>query len=669
MENNIDDTYHDMLMDLIETANHRISQIKPSEWCETNRMMTSDVSPIPGYFSYKNSPYTREIVDCLAPDHPARVIAVMKGAQIGISTGLMEAGIGWIISQNPGNILFLVGHDDLVKDASTKIDRMIDNSGIRKYIKSSSNRARKTKTGDTDKRKDFAGGYLKLGTANHKTLRNISMQYGFIDDFESMKGNTKESGSTEKMIEQRFAAYAKKQKLFYISTPELKETSNIEPVYLKGDQRKYFVPCPCCGEYIVLEWECESKKDTEKRAGMTWQLDESGDLIPESVGYICQECGGFFDDKNKTDIILNGEWRPTAKPAKPGYYSFHISALYAPIYMFGWEHYVREYIDANPIGGERDEQKFKTFKNLVLGETYEQQGEQLNANELQKNIRPYEVGIVPDKISVDEGGGRIILLTCAADLNGKLDDARLDWEIVGYNENGSRFSIDHGSIGTFIPKDKSGIDRERWTYEHGSKNSVWPEFEKIMAKTYQTDTGRKMKIIMAGIDAGYMTQYAYTYIDNTNHQVIGLKGKDVDKYTLLHKDVKSYRQARERPNLYLVEANVVKDRAASDMRLKWNPQWAEVQPAGFMNFPTPSNGKYLFSNYFSHFEAEHKVMDKDSTFRWVKKSNMHQNHMFDCHLYNIVVRDIFLDKLFVQLKIKNGTWRDFVDIMTGQRKK
>jgi phage terminase large subunit GpA-like protein len=261
------------------------------------------------------------------------------------------------------------------------------------------------------------------------------------------------------------------------------------------------------------------------------------------------------------------------------------------------------------------------------------------------------------------------MLTCAADINGKLDDARLDWEIVGYNENGNRFSIDHGSIGTFIPKDKSGTDRERWTYQHGLPNSVWPEFDRIISKKFKTDTGRDMRVIMSGIDAGYMTQYAYTYLDNTNNMVVGLKGKDVDKYTLFHKDVKTYKQARERPNLYLVEANTIKDRTASDMRLKWNPQWHEVQPTGFMNFPTPSGGKYLFSNYFSHFEAEHKVIDKDTTFRWLKKSNNHQNHLWDCHLYNLVVRDIFLDKLFKELKIQNGSWKDFADIITGRRKK
>jgi phage terminase large subunit GpA-like protein len=109
---------------------------------------------------------------------------------------------------------------------------------------------------------------LKIGIANHKMLRNISIRYGFIDDYESMRGDSKQSGSTRELIEQRFSSFAKNMKLFYISTPELKEKSNIEPVYLLGDQRKYFIPCPCCGDFITIEWK-----------NIVYDTDENGSLI------------------------------------------------------------------------------------------------------------------------------------------------------------------------------------------------------------------------------------------------------------------------------------------------------------------------------------------------------------------------------------------------------
>jgi phage terminase large subunit GpA-like protein len=379
--------YDNEISKLLDAANVSISSIKPSEWCEANRMMTSDVSPIPGMFRYGNSPYTREIVDCLSNDHPSRTIAIMKGAQIGFSTGVIEAGIGWIVSQNPGNILFLVGHEDLISDAMNKVDRMIDSSGIRHFIRSNSNRAKNNKSGDTDQRKDYPGGYLKLGIANHKYLRNISMQYGFIDDFESMRSSTKESGSTQEMIEQRFAAYAKKMKLFYISTPELKATSNIHPVYLKGDQRKWHVPCPCCGEFIVLEWQIKIENTNDKFGGITYELNEDNELIPESVGYTCQKCMGFFDESVKTEIIKLGKYIPTAKAVDPTFISFHISALYGSSFMYGWTKYVRQYLEACPPNKARNEKKWQTFQNLVLGEPYEPTGISIKANQLQQNCR------------------------------------------------------------------------------------------------------------------------------------------------------------------------------------------------------------------------------------------------------------------------------------------
>src|SRR5690606_15619230 len=104
----------------------KLSELYPSQWVEENRKMTKEVSPIAGKFSYDNSPYVKGIVDCLDQRVPGNVFAVMKGAQIGMSTGLMEGGIGWIIANDPGNILFLVGHSDLVPDAVQKIDIMIN---------------------------------------------------------------------------------------------------------------------------------------------------------------------------------------------------------------------------------------------------------------------------------------------------------------------------------------------------------------------------------------------------------------------------------------------------------------------------------------------------------------------------------------------------------------
>lgn len=663
----ISSEYFRSLTDVLDSSLVLLSDIKPSDWAETHRVMSSAESSFQGKFSYNITPYAREIVDCLSPDHPARVVSVMKGAQIGFSTGVIEAAIGWAIAENPANILFLTGHADLSEEAIAKIDGMIDGCGIRHLIKATAARARKSKTGDTNTKKEFAGGSLISGSAgNHRLLRQRSVRYAFIDDFDAAKSSTQESGATRKMIEQRLAAHYANMKLFYISTPEMRP-SNIEESYLIGDQRRWNIPCQCCGTFIPLYWSV-AIPDSKEMAGITWKLDQNEKLIPSSVGYVCQVCGGFFNDKNKYEFNLAGQWIPTAEPQRPGHYSYHISALYAPLGMYDWEYYVRDYIEANPIAQPRKEHLHQTFVNLCLGDTYEPTAEEIKATELQKNIRGYQIGLVPEKISQIDGNGRIVLLTLGCDLNGKVDDARLDYEIVAHSENGATYSILHGSIGTFVPREgMRGEDRERWTYEHGMAKSVWRELDKILDRIWETDTGRKMRIFISGIDCGYQTLHAYQYIDSSNFNVIGLKGKDIDKYTPIGRDAKTFRLSKEKNNLYLVEANLAKDFLAECMRLKWDENIAEVQPSGFMNYPTPSDGLYLFNNYFSHFEAEHRILDKNNTYRWLKKSDVHQNHLFDCRIYAMVCRDILVGMVCKELKIQNGTWADYCDVVMNRR--
>lgn len=662
------------LEEIVDCAGILLSDIKPSAWNEKFRVMTSEVSPFPGPFKYNHTPYLREVVDCMSPDHPSKFIAVMKGAQIGFSTGVIEAAIGWIISENPGNILFLTGHADLAEEAmNNKIDQMIDSTGLRPMIRPNVLRAKNMRTGDTNKSKEFPGGSLTAGSAgNHKLLRQRSVRFGFIDDFDAAKKSSKESGSTTRMIQQRFAAYSDKMKLYYISTPELKELSNIEPVFLKGDQRRFFIHCPCCSEAIALYWECDSEGDTDEKAGITWKTDGAGRLVDGSVGYTCQKCLGFFTDQNKYELNLAGFWKPTAEPSEPGYYSYHISSLYAPPGMYDWQYYVKQYLEACPPGGNRDEALYKTFVNLCLGETYSPEGKEIKANELQNNIRKYEIGIIPEKISEQDGNGKIVMITCAADLNGKVDDARIDYEILAWAESGASYSLTHGSIGTFIPREgakKNKEDREHWTYEFYQKNSVWPELNKILDQIFVSDTGKKMKIFITGVDTGHFTSYVYPYIDSCAGQryVIGLKGKDVEKYVRFEVDTPTFKPAKERSNLFLVEVNKVKDDLADQIRLKWDEGNDDSQPPGYMNYPVPSGGLYLYKNFFSHYEAEKRVVDeKGTSLKWEKKNTNVQNHFFDCRVYNMALRDIQVALICKERKIKNYGWNDYVNVILNR---
>jgi len=663
--------YRPQILELVDSFDHQYNRQKPSEWAEENRVMQSNTTSMPGKFSYKRTPYLREPVDCLSVDSDARVIAVMKGVQIGFSTGVIENGIGWIISQQPGNIMLLARDDGLVKIMmENKIDPMIDGSGIRHLIKPHTIRQRNQRTGDTAKGKEFAGGTLIAGSVmNPAKMRQISIQYTFADDFEAAPQSDKEAGSTTGLIETRSAAYYKKMKLFYISTPESKQTSNIEPVYDLGDKRRYNVPCPCCAEPIVWEWEFAD----DENAGITWEVDKNGELIVGSVGYTCQSCGDFFTDERKSEMLNAGEWIPTAKPSEPGYRSYHISALYAPPGMYDWEHYVRQWIkmEKEEDPGKRMAAK-KAFYNTVLGLTWEEETEKPEAKLIAGNTRKYEVGTIPTKTSVEDGNGNIVLITCACDLNGKTDDARLDYEIVAWSESGASYSVQHGSVGTFVRsrEDKYYDSREKFTYNHGASNSVWPIFKDIVMRDYPTETeGETMNVAINGVDTGHWTEHAYSFIEDCSPPfMIGLKGKDKDKFKRFDSNIKRFVMQTDRSDCYLLNVNSIKDDISDQMNLKWNPKDQEKQPYGYMNFPAPQKGKYGWKNFFSHFEGEHKVLHKNSegeyvSARWEKKRSSSDNHLYDCRVYNIALKEIMTHLICKEYKVPNPDWKKYCQVI------
>lgn len=668
--------YIEQLSDILDFSNHKFSDKRPSEWAEEK--MSISIGPYPGKLSLDRTPYSREILDCLDPYHPCTNVALMGGSQWGKSRTVIEPCIAFYVSEHPLPIGYLTGHSELSDEAMMKLDYAIDNAGLRPLIGSNTLRKRNSRTGDTNKSKEFPLGSLIAGSAtNHKLLRQYTWGLVIADDIDAAKMASKESGSTLDLIERRVAAYGSKSKILWVSTPEIKGYSNIEYLYSKGDQRRFYIPCQCCGTPITLEWSTPLKNSDEK-AGFTWET-ENGELIEGSVQYRCQECGDKFDDRNKYEFNKAGFWQPTVKkPKDPNFVSFHLSCFYAMPGMFNWEWNVRKYLEANPEGQPVDEAKMKTFVNLCCGLPFESLGEKTDASKLQNNQGRYDIGMIPEKLSISDGNGRIVLITASADLNGKKDDARLDYQIVAWAENGSSYNIAHGSIGTFVPailKRKSDKEEDRylWTYEENSQFSVWPEFERILNMQFKVDADitRNMGIFICTLDTGNTyNNLAYTFIDRMNAKspgfVQGVKGRADEEYIIEFegrvKDATLFRQAKERDELWILETGLYKDNLNKNMNLRWND--GESQPSGFLNFPHAANGLYEGKNFFSHFESEHRVIVKDKNghakAKWEKVQANSQNHQWDNYIYNMAGKDIIIEIVNKKYKIKEYSWAQYV---------
>jgi hypothetical protein len=148
--------------------------------------------------------------------------------------------------------------------------------------------------------------------------------------------------------------------------------------------------------------------------------------------------------------------------------------------------------------------------------------------------------------------------------------------------------------------------------------------------------------------------------------VVGLKGEDELKIRKNSADTPYFKNAQERNNLFLVFGNKIKDEISDFMNLKWNAGYN--QPPGFMNYPQPDSGKYGINNYFMEYEGEHRKPDLngDGTivgFSWTKKTNTSRNHFWDCRVYNMALKYIYIKKTFEGTKIKSPTWKDFCTVM------
>jgi phage terminase large subunit GpA-like protein len=652
----------DMFEDILESVPTDLMELKPSEYAEKYRRLTSSVSSLAtGKFKYDLVPYLREIVDTLSPYHPAKIIGVKKGAQIGFTEGVIVNGILWIIYNNPGNTLALSANDQLSKEmVESRLDQGIASCGIQDLIRPNTIRKRNQRTGDTSQYKEFAGGRLFAGSlqAINKLSKQRSIKYGFFDDWEAAPISDKDQGNVFELLQQRFSTAATTMKQYYSSTPETKP-SNIDRVYEMGDQRKWFVPCPECGTYIELLWQ--EKKEGE-RVGIVFDKDDQGRLIEKSVGYVCQECSAFFEEKHKYDVNLHGKWVPTAEPSRPGFYSYHLPAYIGAPGMYSWVDYAYKWLECFK-DGVTSKSKLKVFYNLVKGEPWEETGERIKQNQLAKNVRKYQRGVIPNKTSQDDGNGLIILLTCACDLNGLEDDARLDWEIVAHTETGSTYSIDHGSIGTF-QRGKQTEERQKWTYRNNQPYNVWDDFLEIINKDYHTEDQGTMNILFSGVDAGYFSGYAYTFMDANRVNVIGLKGKVSDRYQKINRDLPEFKRSYDRDNLYILEVDRIKDRLAEYI----NQPLKSPQIPGFMNFPEPSGGRYTVPGFFQQFESEEKKLEENDDgevtgWKWVKKNAHVQNHFWDVRIYNLAMRDIIAKEICKSYKLSGWSWNQYCEIV------
>lgn len=377
-------------------------ELSVSEWSDSHRILDQASSSEPGRWRTSRTPYLQEIMDALSTGSLDDTVVLMKGAQIGAT----EAGLNFIlyaIHHAPAGMLYVLPTVDSAKRVSKQRVAPAIEAIPEVAEKVATPRARDT--GNTLFQKDFPGGTLILTGANSAVgLRSMPARYLFLDEVDGYPNDLDGEGSPVQLAIRRTATFKRNRKIFMCSTPTIKGLSTIEDYFEQSDQRRYFVPCPDCGEFQIIAWK-----------NIWWNDDD-----PSTAHMVCEHCAVVIPETQKTNMLNSGEWRATAKGRFTG---FHLNSLYSPAGWYGWEDAAEDFIAAKKGGSEQ----LKTFVQTVLAETWEDQGEQADPDVLltRREEYPADLDFISKTIGVD------------------VQKDRLELEIVGWADGEESWGLEY----------------------------------------------------------------------------------------------------------------------------------------------------------------------------------------------------------------------------------
>lgn len=624
-------------------------QVSPSEWAEENRYLPDSVTPLPGYYSYDVSPPLKEIVDCGDIRSPVREVTLMKGAQIGATVGVFENLIGYgmeILKSSP--MMFLTADGDLAKlRLENYIQPMIQQSNLTHLIKSTDELSNR-RSGLTQKKIQWYGGgsLVPFGAQNANKLRSISIQYLLEDETDGYPINVGKQGCPCALAEGRTKAYYQSRKIFRLSTPLIKKSSKIEEFFKQGDQRYYHVPCKKCGKKQVLKFQGVNKEDGTVY-GLVWQTDDEGELIVDSVRYVCQFCGHEHINADKISMLKNGEWIAKRKTHDNDVRSYHLSALYAPAMMYPWSAIVANYLKAWDVKNNRvkDIEKLQEFYNNDLGESFEIRGNRLKLHQVSNHRRSfYRSGEIPNK-DIEPFSGVIELLLCSVDVH----DKHLNVAIFGFTQALNIYLIRY----TILEGDCSNLQDPQ----------TWDKLREILESQFVANDGKKYGISSAVIDASYMTDTVSEFCSEFD-SVFPIMGrstvgtsKKINEFTPFVTKMGEHG--------FLLPVDYYKDRLSAILRRTWDG--VRLQPAWFFNVPEDTPDKALRELTVEYKREIVKQADgKTLGYEWFRPKGA-DNELWDLSVYCIGLLEILRWDLLINVyEYEEARWGDFFAIAQEQ---
>jgi phage terminase large subunit GpA-like protein len=569
--------------------------LKISEWADRYRILPPERATRDGLWSTNLVPYLREPMDVVTnPD--VEEIALIASSQIAKTEYLVNVA-GYFIHIDPSPILFVAETDDKAQAWSKEC--FAPTVRVTPELKALVSEARARDSENTIFHKNFPGGHIGIVAATSPaSLSSRPIRILLLDECDAFKPTAE--GDPVDLASKRTTTFSNR-KILKVSSPRDRDTSTIEPAYLASDRRKYFVPCPHCGEFQVLAWtegrcSCPKENLTDKcslRHGFVkWDDD------PALAYYVCVN-GCQIEADLKREMLAGGKWIAERQLRKK--VGFWINEVYSPFVSWGE-------MAENFLEKKKDPESLRVFVNTSLAETWDPIAGEIKTADLTERQENY-ARTIPDEI-----------LLIVAGIDTQRD--RLELELKGY-----------------------GLDFENWGIDYlvlpGSpaQPQVWKDLETVLESIYTTTAGRTVKIAAAAIDSGdgVHTKDVYKFARKHWRRVYAVKGANTPGKALISPPTK---QGKPPVRLFTVGTVSAKDSIAGRLEISEEDYKKPGGRAGFCHFPT-----HYPETYFQQLRAEKPITrewrGKNVRF-WEKIKEGIRNEALDCFVYCEAAVNIYL---------------------------
>lgn len=564
-----------------------------SQWADEYRRLSPESSAEPGRWQTTKAPYQREIMDAVSDIHTQKVI-VMSAAQTGKTDAFVMNTIGYYMHYDPSPIMVLEPTIQMAEATSKdRLSPMLRDTPVLNDKVNDKSR----NSGNTILQKLFPGGHVTLVGANSPaSLASRPIRILLADEVDRYPPSAGNEGDPLMLAMKRLTTFWNK-KIVCVSTPTIKGISRIEAEYEHSTQETWHIPCPQCGALQELKW-----------ANIIF---DKNDL--SVISHSCDSCGAVSPETEWKRSSAEGKY--IAKHPDRKTRGFHLNAL-ASLFV-PWSEIVEKFLLANDEKKKGNIQPLKVWTNTEMGECWEEEGSQMDENELYSRREIYDCEVPED----------VLVLTCGVDTQ----DDRFELEIVGW-----------------------GVEKENWgirymkIYGDPKQEEIWEELDRVLDQTFTRADGAKMKIACACIDSGghFATEVYRFCKKRTARNIFAIKGRGGADVPYISKPTTSN---RVKAPLFTIGVDTGKSLLY---------QRLEVDEPGpnYCHFPAEEEKGYD-EEYFKGLTSEKMVLTYKkgvAQYIWVKKTAHARNEPFDCRDYASAAVEILNPPLILKSRVQTG---------------